>query len=467
MSERQDNAPPAEANNSDYPSIKLKKLVLHNIKCFEHAEFSFDDNGIMRPWTLLVGNNGVGKTTILHAIALCSFGPDLASKITPLPQNMLRVGAKEGYMKATFKADFSGKGQRQFSLRLVVEKGNRTFTVKLGGNVLSSADFIDNRKRTDFEGWFVAGYGPVRNLLFTDEPSKLAPKDPVIDRLESLFDPTKLLIDPNSLYRFLSGDTSPFKEMGAPAELDSTTINQIRELLDKLLPMISFKSPNGSGSLETPFGKVPISELSEGYKSMLSWLAHLIIHLLAANQWHGDINKIKGIVLIDEVDLHLHPSWQQRVIPLLRESFPNLQFIGTTHSPMTVGGVSDGDIVLLEQQEGNIQVKQDLPSIKGWRADQILTGPLFGLQSTRDLTTQAKMNRYTELLGKTTRTPEEQKQFEELEAILGQTLPPSGETEAQREAFKLIEKTMQDYFNNLPPDKKAGLLEELKVQLQL
>jgi predicted ATP-binding protein involved in virulence len=456
-----------------YPPITIKRLTLHNIKCFRHVELSFEKEQQEHSWTVLVGDNGVGKTTILHCIALCTLGPELASKIIPIPRNVLRVGTKKGYMEAVLEAPLNpAKDNRvteEVVIRLTIEKVSRTFGIEMDGKARNAKlikEFIDARKRTDFEGWFVAGYGAVRNLLFTDEPSKIAQQDPVIDRVESLFDPTKLLIDPASLYRFLSGDTSLFKEMGAPAKLNPRTTRNIRNLLDKLLPMISFHEANGTGNLETPFGKVPISELSEGYKSMLSWLAHLIMHLLAAVQWNGDINDIKGIVLIDEVDLHLHPEWQQKVIPWLQESFPNLQFIGCTHSPMTAGGTDDGDIILLEQQEEDIIIMQDLPSIKGWRADQILTGPLFGLESSRDLATRQLLDEYMELKGLPELSPEKEKRLQRLEADLSENIPSSGETEIEREAFRLIEDTMEAYLNKQPPEKKERLLNEIKRQLK-
>jgi predicted ATP-binding protein involved in virulence len=449
--------------------ISLKRFKLSNIKCFKELELSFIQDNNPRPWSLLVGDNGVGKTTILHAIILCSLGPELASKIVAKPQHMLRVGAEQGYMEATFEASFQskkGKAAEDVTIRLEIEKGSRTFNINKKSMNPQVQRFLDARKRTDIEDWFAAGYGAVRNLLFTDEPSKIAHQDPVIERVESLFDPTKLLIDPASMYRFITGDTSPFREMGAPPKLNPQTVNHIQEILDRLLPMVSLQNPNGSGNLETPFGKVPISELSEGYKSMLSWLAHLIMHLLASVQWTGNIREIRGIVLIDEVDLHLHPSWQQQVIPMLKESFPNLQFIGSTHSPMTAGGADDGDLILLDYREGNIKARQDLPSIKGWRADQILTGPLFNLESSRDLFTQKKLEEYTRLLESPKLSAKQKQQLRQLEESLGQTLPGSGETPLQREAFRMIEESMHQFLEKQTADKKKQLLDQIKQQLK-
>lgn len=452
-----------------YPAISVKRLTLHSIKCFQHVELDFSQNNQTPSWTVIVGDNGVGKTTILHAIALCAIGPELASKSIPFPDNMVSVGFTSGYMETVFQIATENDPDASITIRLNIEKGSKTFNISLNGvnkNAEIIKQFIAARNYTGFDGWFVAGYGAVRNLLFTDQPSKSTRQDIVIDRVSSLFNPARILIDPASLYRFLSGDTSPFKELGAPDRLETETIDQIRTLLDKLLPMIHFLETNGTETLATDFGNVPISELSEGYKSMLSWLTHLIVHLLRAVKWTGNIHTVKGIVLIDEVDLHLHPGWQQDVIPLLRECFPNLQFIGCTHSPMTVGGVDEGNIILLEREGSEIRVNQDLPSIRGWRADQILTSPIFGLKSSRDKKTQDMIEEYKTLISLSQLTQTQAQRLHYLRTIISDTLPSTGETEVQREAFRIIKETMEDYFNKQTPERKQALLDEIKRQLQ-
>ncbi|MCU0287242.1 MAG: hypothetical protein MUF15_12715, partial [Acidobacteria bacterium] len=117
--------------------------------------------------------------------------------------------------------------------------------------------------------------------------------------------------------------------------------------------------------------------------------------------------------------------------------------------------------------EKEVIVKQDLPSIKGWRADQILTGPLFGLESTRDLSTKHQMDEYSSLLGLSKRSPMEEKRLHELEDILEKTIPASGETEVEREAYQLIENTMDAYLNSQKPEKKEQILDEIKRQLTI
>jgi predicted ATP-binding protein involved in virulence len=449
-------------------SIRLKRLTLNNIRCFEHLELLFSDNDSQRLWTLLVGDNAVGKTTILQCIALCALGPMLAQRINISPQNMLRSGSDHGFIEAAFEVDKETESHFTPSVtvvRLDIEKGNRTIWFDRQNEDLRL--FTDLRRRSDFRGWLVVGYGASRNLLFTDQPFKILQKDLIIDRVESLFNPTKILVDPSSLNRFLVGDLSPFEEMGAPRRLGSRSVKQVRDLYSRLLPMMSWTDPAKDGCLVTSSGRVPISELSDGYKSMLSWVSHLIMHLFATLDWKGDISKVEGIVLIDEIDLHLHPKWQRTVINSLRDAFPKLQFVATSHSPMTVGGLNTGkgEIALLKESDSGIEVHKDLPSIKGWRADQILTGPLFDLDSSRDVDTERLLGCYTELVVKDKISGLEKRELEGIAKELRIRLPSSSEKKEAREAYSLLRESLEQQWNKKPIEEKRKILGELKIQL--
>ncbi len=197
---------------------------------------------------------------------------------------------------------------------LLLYVGFTSITKKVLSNRMAES-IIKAGDQPRLDGRFTSGYGPAPNLPLTGDPSKIAPPDNAEDRGKSLFDATKPLIDPSLLNRFLSGDASVFKELGAPAEPDPHTIRAARELLEKC--------------------------------GMLSWPAHLILHLLRAVNWKGDITEVSGIVLIDDIDPH------REAVPLLRACFPNLQFIAGTRSPETAPGVEKKDILLLEPQENS------------------------------------------------------------------------------------------------------------------
>lgn len=107
-----------------------------------------------------------------------------------------------------------------------------------------------------------------------------------------------------------------------------------------------------------------------------------------------DPTQASGVVLIDELDIHLHPSWQRQIAGWLREVFPNLQFFVATHSPLVAaGGGEDALTLRLEMVDGELKVTQ-IPDISALDADRILRSPAFGLESTHSPATQAKIQRY-------------------------------------------------------------------------
>jgi hypothetical protein len=91
-----------------------------------------------------------------------------------------------------------------------------------------------------------------------------------------------------------------------------------------------------------------------------------------------------GLVLVDEIDLHLHPTWQQEVIGKLARAFPRLQFIFTTHSPLVVGSVERENVRILQETDGHVRVTTPAEEVRGLTSDQILLSPSFGLTSVRE-----------------------------------------------------------------------------------
>ena len=121
---------------------------------------------------------------------------------------------------------------------------------------------------------------------------------------------------------------------------------------------------------------VPMSALSDGYQSMMAWVGDLVTRLSQAFPNAENPLEQEGIVLIDEIDIHLHPTWQRQILSQLRRTFPKIQFIVTTHSPLVAGGAKEGEVILLKR-EGTRVIVESEPSVQGWRADQILTSDLF------------------------------------------------------------------------------------------
>ena len=123
----------------------------------------------------------------------------------------------------------------------------------------------------------------------------------------------------------------------------------------------------------TPDGSMPLNVLSQGTQSLVQWLAHLLIGLAEYYDYPDDIEDRPGVLIIDEIDAHLHPSWQRRIIPALTEHFPNLQIFCSTHSPLMLAGLKTGQVQLLRRDDnGKVTVSRNEQDIVGWSADEIL-----------------------------------------------------------------------------------------------
>jgi predicted ATP-binding protein involved in virulence len=145
------------------------------------------------------------------------------------------------------------------------------------------------------------------------------------------------------------------------------------------------------GGLEIPF-----RSLSDGYRAFLGWVTDLLFHLdFACGRSELQLNEVSGIVLVDEIDLHLHPTWQMDVVGHLSKTFPRLQFILTSHSPLVAGSVEWMNINRLRlDSQHRTGVDSFQQPIHGLDVDQILVSELFGMKSTR---AQAKRDRLHEL----------------------------------------------------------------------
>lgn len=155
----------------------------------------------------------------------------------------------------------------------------------------------------------------------------------------------------------------------------------------------------------------------------------------------GDPKDRYALVLMDEIDAHLHPAWQQSLIRKLSKIFPNVQFIATTHSPLIVGGMKPEQIIRFARDEDDKVVTYLInEEMTIGRADQILSSDLFGLESTQTLTEELEvlMNEYHELLANDERTETQQRRFKELREILKTRIPLVGETPAEQKAMGLL-----------------------------
>lgn len=178
--------------------------------------------------------------------------------------------------------------------------------------------------------------------------------------------------------------------------------------------------------------------MSLGYQTLVVWLTDFASKLFSRYPDSPNPLEEPGIVLIDEIDLHLHPSWQRKLIGFLSGIFKNTQFIATAHSPLVVQAAGDegANVVLLRREGDQTVVVTDVEDVRGWRVDQILTSSFFNLETARSLETEKKLARQAKLLNKIKLTAKERQELEALTQELegqpmGSTRPHAEEEEAE------------------------------------
>ena len=137
--------------------------------------------------------------------------------------------------------------------------------------------------------------------------------------------------------------------------------------------------------------------LSSGTQGTLLWIYALALRMVNHDRWQPGWEKKPAILLIDEIENHLHPTWQRRVIPALLKHFPGLQIFATTHSPFMVAGLKARQVHLLRRdEEGRVIVRTNTEDVVGWTADEILR-TMMGVEDPTDAETATAASKLRQL----------------------------------------------------------------------
>ena len=209
------------------------------------------------------------------------------------------------------------------------------------------------------------------------------------------------------------------------------------EITNEFLIEFSSVSEDDNGffpEFDTVDGPMPLNTLSQGTQSIVQWLAHLIIGYAYYYDYPKTLEDKPGVLIIDEIDAHLHPSWQRRIIPALTKHFPNLQIFCSTHSPLMLAGLKAGQVQLLQRDEDNkVTVSRNEDDLVAWSADEILRN-FLGVRDPTDWETVKDLERLRELQGKQDLSPEESVELESLSEAVSEDLM-SGPAAAQVDRF--------------------------------
>ena len=211
---------------------------------------------------------------------------------------------------------------------------------------------------------------------------------------------------------------------------------EIRDIIHKIISLVSEIAEGfpmsffGIGEDEeglfpqvtTPSGVLPLHVLSQGTQSVIHCLAHLILGYADYYGFPTDLEEKPGILVIDEIDAHLHPSWQRRIIPTLLRHFPKLQIFCSTHSPLMLAGLKAGQVQLLRRgEDGALSVSRNEPDIAGWTADEILRN-FLEVPTPTDMATAEHAIRLEELRHKDELTDDEERELQCLRRTVGSEL---------------------------------------------
>jgi predicted ATP-binding protein involved in virulence len=425
--------------------VYFLNLEIENYRCFKDKQVLdlSDGNGNWKKWTVILGDNGTGKSSLLELLA----GAEM--KEFKIEKEMYYMAKLPPDLKKLILPDFDGNDKDFGTCYVGINiywKSLTNFTNKIeyvfykGDLVIK--DSVGDQRLKELKCF---GYSANRKMG-TSSLSKL-----LEENSDTLFDENARLI--NAEEWLLQLDYAASKD----SDIKNFAINkrdQVKQILIHLLPDIEdirFSTPTrenlkSSVEFKTPFGWVTIQQLSLGYKTMVACMVDLAARMFERYPDSQYPLSEPAIVLVDEIDLHLHPKWQRKIFDYLSDKFPQTQFIVTAHSPLIVQSApQDANIVLLRKEEGHVVIDNNLKSVQNWRLDQILTSDLFEVNSARGKEVENKLQERKELLAKGKLSKKEQDRLNELNSFANRL--PTAYNHEDIEAKSIVQEAAE-YLKN-------------------
>lgn len=457
--------------------IYFTSLYLENVKCFStHQELRLTHNGRPAKWTLILGENGVGKTTLLQCLArmrptILEGGKEEGGEAnSPYPAEPELIGEKSNEtlnryirngndvimkMKAFFSDDRKSRDASEnpndvgvpndiaIWTRIQLERRNNGFNHASAGG--------ESKEKID-KDLCIYGYGAARRMGpsnfqlsgFFEQPDFL-----LLDPITSLFDDSSDLYDAEEILGKL--DYAALRDKQGAKVL----MEKLKQALSDILPdiqksdHIDIRGPKVPGESEeesgvyimTKYGLVPFSQISLGSRVVFALIVDIAWRMFQKYPDSENPLAEPGIILVDEIDLHLHPRWQREIRAYLTKHFPNVQFIVTAHSPLMAQDALDANLVVLRDEGGHVVIENDPVAVRGWRIDQILTSELFGLLTSRRLEIEKLILERKGILEKPERNSQDRDRLRYLDEKLDAL--PTAESHDDQEAMDVIRRAAE------------------------
>ncbi len=341
------------------PTI-VKSVTLENFRCFDSLTIELDRGSpLAGQWTCLAGINGAGKSSILQAICLALLGDRAALELGTAFLDHLRRLENGRTRDARISLTLGEHDQREsdyVELELTDDGTSRRH----------GRPYDDRMKAcwSALQSQVILAYGATRNLSADPDlgQKRLGPE---VRRQITLFDPLAKIASAETLTAHHAPE-SPFVILFQRL-VQHVFGDEIEMLLEDGRLRFQLRHERQE---ESPVEAV---DLPDGFRSSAAWLADLCAvwcEKFPKRAQSGDPSDIQAIVLIDEIDLHLHPSLQRKLVPQLRQALPHVQWIVTTHSPLVLSSFDVAELVLLDRNEpGGIRHLDR--QILGFTSDQI------------------------------------------------------------------------------------------------
>ena len=363
-------------------TVKLKTIKLTNFRGVENLEIPFDEKS-----TILFGINGVGKSSVLRAIDLIYANIiarlTASKKLAELQYDDISYGRSKAIIEAVFSFcdgsqchygrsihRASGRKHKPEELKRLVEEFEARYVEK--GYDDGNGNWT-NPEDTKNMPVFV-NYGVNRLVLAV--PVKAADRE-VYTKLCAFDKAIESKIDFKSLFIWFRNqeDIENQDKVRKSADYEDRSLAAVKKAMLAMLDGfddIHIERKLLAMKVKKDGRYLKIDQLSDGEKCTIALFGDLARRMALANPNRENPLEGTGVVLIDELDLHMHTSWQRKVIGVLKETFPNIQFIITTHSPQILGELDDDcNLFYMVRDKETIGLKS-YQSFIGWDANVIL-----------------------------------------------------------------------------------------------
>ncbi|MEJ1935533.1 AAA family ATPase [Nostoc sp. NIES-2111] len=358
--------------------MQIKSLTLTNFRAFEQATFEFQPG-----MNLLIGINGVGKSSVLDALRIA------ISRVLP---NFTACQDR----RINFEVDDIMMGRDQLAVDIKFQAFDIPFICNVTRGKSHKVEFKPDSENILY---------PLKNaheqpLVVYFSTRRSVPIEKVINERSSEGNQSAAFAEALA-HRMLRLREFADWWLVQEALLDEEAIfaqqrlevmaNVVTRFLDWCTNLRAIAEPKTTLLLDKDGGTIDVKQLSDGERGLLALVLDLARRLCQANPNLEDpLENGKAVVLIDEIDLHLHPQWQRTIVEQLTQTFPNCQFIATTHSPLIIGEVKPPGLTLITKEDNGIVVLQK--GIQGFGlASNWILEQLMGTAS-RNATTQAQID---------------------------------------------------------------------------